>query len=609
MEKVQRPSEKSKETVFLRANGEAQEFSRVVQSFLGWLLVVRKVKEVKSMELWCEGEILHAVQVSNVFKDCKRFVDSPIKLKHKDSPQLAEIDKALETVQQDWLKIRDTWNTTNEDGKKKIMKAFVRKHFDRPGSELVEWTPLDWQERPKLIQAVEACEEMDENDVSVVTEMNRLWKVLGRTVKNPSAHLYSTLLSQHLKNGFIVPGGRFREIYYWDSYWIILGLLACDMHSTAKGMIENLLSFVEEFGMIPNGSRRYYKGRSQPPMCADMVLAYVQATNDVEFAERSLGILEKEYAWWMRNRKVEVPRMYLNHYGCRDESFMGPCSPRPESYREDLETASDMEDPRNTYRHIRAGTESGWDFSSRWLQNQSSLSSVIAADIIPVDLNAILLRYEFCMIELYETVQFNEDRKQFFEQVSRKRWDSIQEYLWSPSLFCWRDKQLRNVESTHNSNKYASDYSILWALARAPDYDFKRQIPMAKVVKSLRESGLICAAGVVASTVGVSGQQWDFPNVWPPVVEMLVQGLEVTAEECVLASQIASNYLKTVKKSFETKHVFGEKMLSDGSGENGRGGEYRAQTGFGWTNGVALYFYSRFVDQSNSLRYFNNKAP
>lgn len=75
---------------------------------------------------------------------------------------------------------------------------------------------------------------------------------------------------------FIIPGGRFRESYYWDSYWIVLGLLACDMEVTAQGLVRNLLDDVSTYGFVPNGGRIYYLNRSQPPLLSDMVVALVK---------------------------------------------------------------------------------------------------------------------------------------------------------------------------------------------------------------------------------------------------------------------------------------------------------------------------------------------
>jgi len=79
----------------------------------------------------------------------------------------------------------------------------------------------------------------------------------------------------------VIPGGRFRESYYWDSYWIVLGLLACDMKETARGLVQNLLDDVANFGFVPNGGRIYYLNRSQPPLLSEMVVTLLEADEAV----------------------------------------------------------------------------------------------------------------------------------------------------------------------------------------------------------------------------------------------------------------------------------------------------------------------------------------
>jgi alpha,alpha-trehalase len=107
---------------------------------------------------------------------------------------------------------------------------------------------------------------------------------------------------------FVVAGGRFREPYYWDSYWIVEGLLRTggSFVEISKNTIENFLDFIEQFGFIPNGARKYYLNRSQPPLLSQMVKAYVEHTNDTDILERALPLLVKEHEFFMMNRTVDV---------------------------------------------------------------------------------------------------------------------------------------------------------------------------------------------------------------------------------------------------------------------------------------------------------------
>lgn len=190
----------------------------------------------------------------------------------------------------------------------------------------------------------------------------------------------------------IVPGGRFIEFYYWDSYWIIRGLLYSEMYETARGMIENFLSIVQRFGFIPNGGRVYYSGRSQPPLLTAMVKSYVDFKKDYSFALEALDMLEHEFEYWMNNHTVQAKGYDVAIY--KDSST----GPRPESYREDIITSgafSTDEDKEHHYSELKAGAESGMDFSSRWFINENGTSDGDLTDlktrsIVPVELNAIL---------------------------------------------------------------------------------------------------------------------------------------------------------------------------------------------------------------------------
>lgn len=129
---------------------------------------------------------------------------------------------------------------------------------------------------------------------------------------------------------FVVAGGRFREPYYWDSYWIVEGLLRTGGAFTqiSRNIIENFLDFVETIGFVPNGARQYYLNRSQPPLLTEMVRIYVEHTNDTSILERAVPLLIKEYEFWTTNRSVEVTaadgKTYkLNRY------VPGPPSPPP----------------------------------------------------------------------------------------------------------------------------------------------------------------------------------------------------------------------------------------------------------------------------------------
>ncbi|XP_045693512.1 trehalase-like [Phyllostomus hastatus] len=126
---------------------------------------------------------------------------------------------------------------------------------------------------------------------------------------------FSLIYSQH---PFIVPGGRFLEFYYWDSYWVMEGLLLSEMPETVKGMLQNFLDLVQIYGHVPNGARVYYLQRSQPPLLTLMMDRYVTYTNDTAFLRDNIGTLALELDFWTKNRNISVnlggKSYILNHY-------------------------------------------------------------------------------------------------------------------------------------------------------------------------------------------------------------------------------------------------------------------------------------------------------
>lgn len=131
-----------------------------------------------------------------------------------------------------------------------------------------------------------------------------------------------------MENGVIVPGGRFLEFYYWDSYWIMRGLLYSEMFETTKGMLRNFFSILGRYGFIPNGGRIYYLSRSHPPFLSLMVKSYIEFTNDTEFLKEALPYLEREFKFIQNNHMVDVKGYRMAVYGYPDSL----ASPRPESY-------------------------------------------------------------------------------------------------------------------------------------------------------------------------------------------------------------------------------------------------------------------------------------
>lgn len=229
------------------------------------------IQRLPDSEIFCHGELLRTVQMSEIYPDSKTFVD----MKMRKSP-----NETLDSF-------HEFMTAENNSPSKAKLQEWVESNFEKPGAEFENWVPEDWKANPAFLSRIR-----DTDLREFASKLNQIWHELGRKMTpdvalNPD--LYSII---HVDNPVIVPGGRFREFYYWDSYWIVKGLLLSEMYSTTKGMLSNFLSIIERFGFIPNGGRIYYSMRSQPPLLCGMMKAYVDATKDTQFAMDNVDTLD-----------------------------------------------------------------------------------------------------------------------------------------------------------------------------------------------------------------------------------------------------------------------------------------------------------------------------
>lgn len=369
-----------------------------------------------------------------------------------------------------------------------------------------------------------------------------------------NSDLYSII---PVKNPVIVPGGRFLEFYYFDSYWIVRGLLYSEMYKTVKGMLENFLSIIDRFGFIPNGGRLYYLERSQPPLLAGMIKAYVDATNDMAFMHSALPILEREFNFFLNNRMVNVSGYSLAAY--RPEST----GPRPESYSEDYELAKSL--PNDTererlYAELKAGAESGMDFSSRWFikdgTNVGSLADTKCRSIVPVDLNAILFWNAKILSEFYVKVG-NPKKAAEYETKAQKFYVGIQAVLWNEEAGTWFDYDMINAKPRNYF--VPTNLSPLWVGAfKASD---KANIA-AKTLKYIASTGVDQFPGGVPNTLMQVGEQWDYPNVWAPMQYILIEALRALndADADRLAMKWTSRWVRTNYLAFKRTRGMYEKV-------------------------------------------------
>ena len=494
--------------------------------------------------LW--GDLFKEVQLKKVFKDNKTFVDAV--------PRYSR-EQILKDYQQ--LKTSDTFN----------LASFVNSHFDVPvpGSAKVE------------------------EGLSIQAHIDQLWDVLQRKadLKKPNSSLLP------LPNSYIVPGGRFREIYYWDSYFTMLGLIESKRYGLVQNMLDNFKYLIDTYGHIPNGNRAYYLSRSQPPFFALMVDLLAQKLG-TSIYKRYYGAMEKEYAWWMQGEKELQPgKAYRRVVKLDDGSILNRYwddkrAPREESYVQDVTTFESTKDSM-TFTNLRAGAESGWDFSSRWFGDTLHLTTVETTNIVPVDLNSLLYTYENILSKAAGVKKLS-SKANYYKARSEKRKTAIQQYCWNTEAQFYFDYNFVKKETTNK-----------WSAAGAmPLFANVATASQAKgIQQNIREK--LLKDGGVATTVYHTGQQWDAPNGWAPLQYITVKGLQ-NYNYNELARTIAERWMNVNEKVYATTGKMLEKYNVENTNLESGGGEYPTQDGFGWSNGVYTKFAAMFKDHKNTSK-------
>jgi len=496
------------------------------------------------------GELFEAVQLSRIFADSKTFPDAIPRV----APDI--ITAAYRTERR----------KPGFD-----LRAFVSRYFDLPDAP---------GEKYESDRAQDVCAHID-----------ALWPVLTR---EPDAPTRGSLLP--LPNRYVVPGGRFREIYYWDSYFTMVGLETSGNHDLVDAMLQNFAYLIDTYGHVPNGNRTYYLSRSQPPFFAAMVGLVAKREGEVQYA-RYLPQLAREYHYWMEGqeklspgtahrRVVRLPSgEVLNRYW--DDRAM----PRDEAYFEDVETARGSgRDAAEVYRNLRAAAESGWDFSSRWLEDGHTLSTIRTVELLPVDLNSLIYDLEVALSRAYSAAGADVAARRY-RAIADERARAIRRIFWNEKQraftdYLWKERKQSDAVTA------AGVYPLFFDIATRDD--------SAQVASTIRMK-LLRPEGVVPTPIA-SGQQWDAPNGWPPLQWIAVQGLRRSGEG-ELARAIAFGWIRENVSGYRSTGKLVEKYDVTGS-DTARGGEYPTQDGFGWTNGVLR----RLLDEYSNAAHCRNSA-
>jgi alpha,alpha-trehalase len=427
----------------------------------------------------------------------------------------------------------------------------------------------------------------------------------------------------YLENPYVVPGGQFNEMYGWDSYFIIRGLLRDNHRDVAKGMVENFFYEIQHYGGVLNANRTYYLGRSQPPFLSSMILAVYEADRaaghaDLQWLARAYQFAVKDYDQWTKaphlagdtglsryfdngdgpvpeivgdpaNYYRGVAQFFLNHEGEKsphlvmveakqpqpaafppvfDIQFCPPGGAKNQNagcHQDRVELTADF------YKGDRSMRESGFDVSFRF--------GPYGADthrFAPVGLNSLLFKTEKDL-EQISTLLGNADEAREWANKATQRREKIRKYLWDQRRGMFFDYNF--ATGTRSTYDYATTFYPLWAGLASDD--------QARAVDA--NLHLFEQPGGLAMSTHQSGAQWDYPYGWAPIHLLAVEGLrryKFNAD----ADRISFKFLTTVLKNFRNEHTIREKynVVSQSAVTHVVVGYHQNVIGFGWTNGTFL---------------------
>lgn len=485
-------------------------------------------------------ELFEVIQMSGVFPDSKTFVDS---IPRRDAHDI----------------LVDFYEEIKQPGFD--LKLFLDKNFDYP--EEPEYKKLNL---PKAI--------------NLEDRLKLQWDLLTREADVEVEN--SSLIP--LPHPYIVPGGRFREIYYWDSYFTMLGLRVSGRTDLIENMVENFAHLIRTVGYIPNGNRTYFLSRSQPPFFAKMVELLAEAKQDEEIIKKYQPEIWMEYLFWIEGEtEIPLPGKYYNRVVRMDDDtalnryWDDENTPRAESFVEDVELSDQSTRfPEKLFRNLRAACESGWDFSSRWLYDPKDLKSVQTIALIPIDLNVLLAEMERIIIKGMKLEK--EDSKEIIrmELFHKNRMEGIERYCWDEGKGIYLDYHIKFKEKVERPS-LAMLYPLYSGMA-SPEQG-------ARVLDYV-EKNFLKPGGLVTTNFN-TGQQWDAPNGWAPLQWIGFQAM-LSYGRKDLAKTLAERWTKLNESVFDRTGKMMEKYNVEDLSLEAGGGEYPVQDGFGWTNGVYL---------------------
>lgn len=496
--------------------------------------------------------LFEAVQLGSVFPDNKTFVD----MTPKSAPAAILAD----------------WNRQKNQAGFNLKEFAIRNFYPPAGSG------INFKSNIKA---------------GIRVHIDTLWQVLSREA-NPATS--GSLLP--LTYNYIIPGGRFREIYYWDSYFTMLGLKENGKIETISNMIRNFGDIIDRYGFIPNGTRTYYLDRSQPPFFSMMVELLAKDKGDAVYTTYHKELLA-EYKFWMQGADtLEAGHSFRNLIKLPDGEFLNRYwsssdKPREESFKQDMESvALSHEDSSTYFRNIRAAAESGWDFSTRWFGEPGTMATIHTTDLAAIDLNCLLYHLEQSLAKSYQ-VAGEKKQQALYLKKARARKLAILKYCWDSHANWFKDYNYKTGE-TERIETLAGAFPLEFGI---PSHAQAKNMADKIRTKFMKPGGLV-------TTLNRSGQQWDSPNGWAPLQYITIDGLSKNHFGS-LASTLAKRWIRLNLHVFQQTGKLVEKYNVIDINLKAGGGEYALQDGFGWTNGTLLNLMNRFEPLPANL----NKKP
>lgn len=405
----------------------------------------------------------------------------------------------------------------------------------------------------------------------------------------------------YLPSPYVVPGGRFNEMYGWDSYFIQVGLLRDGELEMAKDMADNFLYQVGNYGKVLNANRTYYLDRSQPPFLTQMVWGVYEKTHDRKWLESALPAIERYYRFWVEGDhltpETELSRYYSSGEGPSPEVLSSERNAEGKSHY-DLVRAYFKTHQFNDYdvsqyfnrttgeltplfyKGDRSMRESGFDPSNRF--------GPFNIDIIhynPVCLNSLLYLTERQIGQIQEELG-RHDASKTWEAEAQRRAERINRLMWDNDSGLYFDynfqkKRLRDYP-------FATTFYPLWAGIASKEQAAKIRANLPKFEK----------IGGIQTSTNVSGNQWDAPFGWAPLQMIAVDGLRRYGYQDD-AERVSMKFLSLVRKEFLRQGFIVEKydVVHGGSNVSSqiRFGYSANQAGFGWTNAAFTHLYDELT--------------